>query len=348
LGSLRKKLQQIFNWEQWPFYVLYAPIGLCWFWYCLRSGSLWFFSSSNPTLTFGGFEGESKREMYDQLPPDLFPKTIYIDHKAPVESLLADIAAAGFQYPFIVKPDVGMKGILFRKIDREEQLRKYHSHIPVEYIVQDLIDLPIELSVFYYRYPNQQRGVVTGMIQKELLEVTGDGVATLEMLIQQHPRAKFRQEEMQRRHGHRFDRVIAAGQKFFLSYAGNHNRGARFINLYKEIDQQLVEVFDRISHYTDKFYYGRYDIKCRSVDLLKQGKDFSIIEFNGSGAEPNHIYDCNMSLWAAYKEILRHWRVLFEISRYNHRNGTPYWPYKKGWRFLRDAKKHFRKLEQYD
>ena len=32
------------------------------------------------------------------------------------------IAEAGFMYPFIVKPDVGMKGILFRKIDNEEQL----------------------------------------------------------------------------------------------------------------------------------------------------------------------------------------------------------------------------------
>jgi len=35
-----------------------------------------------------------------------------------------------------------MKGILFRKIDNEEQLAKYHERIPVEYIVQDLIELP--------------------------------------------------------------------------------------------------------------------------------------------------------------------------------------------------------------
>jgi hypothetical protein len=348
LNKIRLFFQRLFNWELWPFYVLYFPIGFWWLWYSIKSRSWWFFSSSNPTLTFGGFEGESKREMYDQLPPQLFPKTIYIDHTTTPGSMLAQVAAAGFQYPFIVKPDVGMKGILFRKIDSEAQLLKYHDHVPVDYIVQDLIDMPIELSVFYYRYPDRQKGVVTGFIQKELLEVRGDGTSTLWELIMAHPRARFRQEEMKARHGHRADRIIPAGQQFFLSYAGNHNRGARFINLYREIDDRLLEVFDNISHYTDKFYYGRYDIKCKSIEALKEGRGFSIIEFNGCGAEPNHIYDCNMRLGQAYREILRHWKALYEISKYNHQHGTPYWSYLKGYRFLRQAKKHFKMLEKYD
>ena len=71
---------RITNWELWPFYVLYFPIGFVWIWYCIKARSLWFFSSSNPTITFGGFEGESKKEMYDQLPPLSYPKTIYILH----------------------------------------------------------------------------------------------------------------------------------------------------------------------------------------------------------------------------------------------------------------------------
>ena len=66
---MKKFFQRLTNWELWNFYVLYAPISPVWFWYCLRSGSFWFFSSSNPTITFGGFEGEGKKEMYDQLPP---------------------------------------------------------------------------------------------------------------------------------------------------------------------------------------------------------------------------------------------------------------------------------------
>lgn len=346
--GLKKIFQKLTNWELWPFYVLYAPIGIVWFWYCFKARSLWFFSSSNPTITFGGFEGESKKEMYDQLPPNSFPNTIYILHDLGFEEVKKKMEDHGFSYPFIVKPDVGMKGILFRKIENEEQLKKYHEKIPVEYIIQELIELPVELSVFYYRHPRNQKGTISGLIQKELLEVYGDGKSTLWELILQHSRAKYRLEEMRHRHEHRLERILPKGQHFYLSYAGNHNRGARFINLYNLADEKLLKVFDDLSHYTNKFYYGRYDIKCTSMEDLKEGKNFSILEFNGCGAEPNHIYDAGLSIWQAYREILKHWKVLYEISKYNHENGTPYWPYNKGRLFLRDARRHFKMLEKYD
>ncbi len=344
---VRKFFQRLTRWELWNFYVLYFPISFVWFWYCLRSRSLWFFSSSNPTITFGGFEGEGKKEMYDQLPPHLVPRTIYIMHDWPFPEVRKKISEAGFRFPFIVKPDVGMKGILFRKIDNEEQLIKYHERIPVEYIVQDLVDLPVEVSVFYYRYPWEQKGTVSGFIDKELLQVRGDGQSTLQELIEKHPRAKFRMEEMKHRHGHRFSRVIPEKEIFYLSYAGNHNRGAHFTNLHKEINPQMHDVFDELSHYTN-FFYGRYDIKTTSVDDLKEGKHFQIIEFNGCGAEPNHIYDCGMSIWKAYGVILQHWKALYRISRYNHKNGTPYWSFNKGRKFLKESSRHFKMLKKYD
>jgi len=346
--SIKKFFQRLTNWELWNFYVLYAPISPVWFWYCLRSRSMWFFSSSNPTITFGGFEGEGKKEMYDQLPPHLVPRTIYIMHDWPYEDVKKKITEAGFEYPFIVKPDVGMKGILFRKIETEDQLIKYHERIPVEYIVQDLVELPVEVSVFYYRYPGQPKGTVSGFIDKELLHVKGNGTANLRELIEIHPRAKFRMEEMEHRHGHRFERIIPEGEIFFLSYAGNHNRGAHFTNLHKEIDEKLHKVFDELSHYNDQFFYGRYDIKTTSVEDLKNGKNFLILEFNGCGAEPNHIYDCGMSLWKAYGVLLTHWRALYRISRYNHKNGVPYWSFKRGWDFLKKSSEHFKMLEKYD
>ncbi|HET9430368.1 MAG TPA: hypothetical protein VFO70_04285, partial [Chitinophagaceae bacterium] len=257
---IKKFFQHLSNWELWNFYVLYFPISIVWFWYCLRSRSFWFFSSSNPTITFGGFEGEGKKEMYDQLPTHLVPRTIYILHNLSFAQVRNLVEAAGFKYPFIVKPDIGMKGVLFRKIENEEQLLRYHERIPVEYIVQDLVELPVEVSVFYYRYPWEQNGIVSGFIQKELLQVVGNGCSTLQELVQSHPRAKYRMEEMMHRHGHRFERVVPKGEIFYLSYAGNHNRGAHFTNLHNEIDEKLNKVFDELSLYTNKFYYGRYDI----------------------------------------------------------------------------------------
>lgn len=345
---MKKFYQRLTNWERWNFYLLYFPISFVWLWHCIRNGSFWFFSASNPTITFGGFEGEGKKEMYDQLPVHLIPRTTYILHDLPFDEVRKIISEAGFQFPFIVKPDIGMKGILFRRISDWQQLEKYHEKIPVEYIVQDLVTLPVEVSVFYYRYPWEKNGVVSGFIDKELLQVTGDGLSDLRSLIQDHPRAKYRMEEMEHRHGHRFERVLPQGEIFYLSYAGNHNRGAHFTNLHKEIDADLHRVFDELSHYTNQFYYGRYDIKTSSIEDLKKGRNFVILEFNGCGAEPNHIYDCGMKLSSAYGVILQHWRALSRISRYNHKMGVPYWSFMKGYRFLRSSKKHFELLEKYD
>ncbi len=345
---MKKFFERLTHWELWNFYVLYAPLGPAWAWHVLRNRAVWFFSPSNPTITFSGWSGEGKKEMYGQLPTHLLPRTIFILHDLPFEEVKKRVGEAGFQYPFVVKPDIGMKGILFRKIDNEEQLEKYHERMPVEYMVQNLVELPVEVSVFYYRFPNEEKGIVSGFIHKELLHVKGDGVSTLQQLTEQHPRAKHRLAEMQHRHGHRFDQVIPSDEIFYLSYAGNHNRGAQFTNLYKEIDDDLRRVFDELSHYTEKFYFGRYDIKTSSIEDLKQGKNFIILEFNGSGAEPNHIYDCNMSIWKAYGEILKHWSALAKISRQNRKRGYPYWSLFKGWKHMRESKKHFRLLEKYD
>ena len=345
---VKTSIQRLTNWELWPFAVLYFPLSVVWLWYIVRSRAVWFFTPSNPTIEFGGFEGEGKKEMYNQLPPHTVPRTIYMLHNLEFDAVKEQIAAAGFRYPFIVKPDVGMKGILFRKIDNEEQLCKYHERIPVEYIVQDLIEWPVEVSVFYYRHPANQKGTVSGFIQKELLHVVGDGNATLEQLVLSHPRAKHRYEEMKHRHGHRFERVIEKEHIFYLSYAGNHNRGAQFTNLKHEIDERLQKVFDELSAYSTHFYYGRYDIKTTSIEDLKQGKNFMILEYNGSGAEPNHIYDCNMQLFDAYREILKHWKALYEISKYNNQNGFPYWSFQKGYSFLKASQQHFKLLQQFD
>ena len=339
--------QGLFNWELWPFYVLYAPIGPVWFWYCFRARSFWFFSSSNPTITFGGFEGESKREMYEQLPPDSHPKTIYVLHDLSFENVKKKICEAGFNYPFIVKPDVGMKGILFRKIESEDQLEKYHHRIPVEYIVQDLVEMPVEVSVFYYRHPTEKKGVITGFIQKELLEVYGDGKSTLWELIMVHPNARHRPDEMRIKHEQNLKAIIPKGERYILTYAANLNRGAKFSDLYQHVDDEMLKIFDEISIRT-QFYYGRYDIKCQSIEDLRKKQNFTILEFNGSGAEPNHVYHAGYSLFDAYKVFLRHWKVLYEISKYNNQHGVPYWPLIKGWKFLQAAKKNLQLLEEKD
>lgn len=350
--QINKLLKDIFNkitnWEAWPFKVIYAPLLPVWIWYAMKSRAVWFFTPSNPKLTFGGMEGEPKKEMYNLLPADFYPPTFNVLPGERFEYVRAKLHEHEINYPLIVKPEVGEQGILFRKIDDEKELLHYHKLMPVEYIIQKMVHYPIEVSVFYIRHPKEERGRITGFLQKIPLHVIGNGYNTLEQLVLSHHKASKRWAELKSKHKENWLRVIPAGEKYILSYAANHNRGAHFVCLKNEIDSDLVSIFDKISHRIDDFFYGRYDIMCNSIDELKQGVNFSILEYNGCGAEPNHFYDTGYSLGGAYKEILHHWKALHQISEYNRSTGIEPWPYKKGIDYIKRTTRHFKIMKEAD
>lgn len=343
--SLIKKIK---NWEQWPFKLLYAPIVPVWLSYMLRSGSVWFFTPSNPKLTFGGMDGEPKKEMHDLLPLHLRPAYFNVKPCQDFSEVQKQLISSGIQFPLIVKPEVGGQGILFRKIDTEAHLKNYHQKVPVEYFIQEFIKYPVEISLFYYRYPFNKKGAITGFLQKVPMRVVGDGGHTLKELILQNSKTKKRLEELKLNHEKNFNKIIPAGEDYILSYAANHNRGAHFIDLSSEINEDLVGMLDEISLRINDFFYGRYDIMCNSIEDLKKGRNFVILEYNGCGAEPNHFYDTGYTLIKAWKEILKHWKILYKISRYNHRHGVPYWPLIKGIRFRIETKKYFKIINEAD
>lgn len=293
-------------------------------------------------------DGEPKKEMYDLLPDGLYPVTFNVLPHQQFAIVKERLWLRNIQYPLIVKPEVGCQGILFRKINNEDELFSYHNKVPVEYIVQELVSYPMEVSVFYIRHPQEKKGRITGFLHKIPLQVTGNGKDTLEQLVRHHPRAHKRMGEMYSKHRQRWNEVIPAGERYMLSYAANHNRGAHFIDLKEHIDDRLLAIFDDISHRIDDFFYGRYDIMCSNVEDLKNGKNFSILEYNGCGAEPNHFYDTGYTLGGAYKEILMHWKALYRICRYNRSQGIEPWPFLKGKRFLDYIREHFRVIREAD
>ena len=60
----------------------------------------------------------------------------------------------------------------------------------------------------------------------------------------------------------------------------------------------------------DGIYYGRFDLKCKSIELLEEGKGIHILEFNGVAGEPAHIYDPEFPVWKAYRDIYRHFKII--------------------------------------
>ena len=341
-------IYRITHWETWHWLVKYIPILPAWLWYCLKARSLWFFTPSNPTLTFGGFEGESKKEMYAQLPPCSYPKSIFISHSSPFSEVEKHFRETDFNYPVAAKPDVGQMGFMFRKLSSIKDLKWYHEKMKADYIIQEFVHHPIEVSVFYYRFPNEKKGTITGFVRKDYLEVTGDGKSTLWDLILHYPRARFRLEEMRSKHADMLNDILPKGEIYCLSPALNLSRGGKLVSLEHEKDERLLKIFDDLSHYTESFFYGRYDIKCASIEDLKSGKNFSILEYNGSGAEPHHVYGNGNTLVQAFRILVQHWDVLYRISKHNHQKGIRYWNFIRGLKLLTHCKKHFTMLKQLD
>ena len=85
----------------------------------------------------------------------------------------------------------------------------------------------------------------------------------------------------------------------------------------------------------------------QSRDDLEEGKNFSIIELNGAGSEPTHIYDPKHSIFFAWKEIIKHYRILYKISTLNHKEGVPYLSFKECIQLVKENKKltqHLKKI----
>ena len=347
-NAVKAIVHRVADWHNWPFYLFYFPIAYAWVWYYIKTRSLWFYTASNPTLSFGGFEGEAKSEMYRQLPPELYPKSIFTQSSAPFAEVINQLHVAGICYPLVAKPDVGMKGLLFRKIENEQQLKIYHAQMPATYVIQEFVDLPCEVSIFYCRKPTSAQGEITAFIEKKLLEVVGDGISTLQTLINNNAEAKVFLGKIKKQNACNLQSVLPAGETFCISHIANLYNGARFVDLTDKVNNTLLQLFDDISHQT-QFLYGRYDIKCRSVEDMLAGKHFIILEFNGAGSVPNHIHAGKYNLSQAYKEILKHWKAMYEISHdNNYNNGIQYWSFLKGYRFLQNSKQYFNQLKKLD
>ncbi len=324
------------NWEYWPFSVLYFPVFFYYGWLALRARSFFFFTAANPKIEFGGMMGEKKSEIFEMIPEEFIPRTFLIQKGNVLD---ARTKAGKIGYPVIAKPDIGERGAWVKKIPDQKSLDQYTQRCPVDFLIQECVTYPIELGVFFIKYPRQS-GQVTSIVKKDFLEVIGDGKQSILEFLRNNPRALLTvnfESEYLRFHGHD---IPEKGEKVLIEPIGNHCRGTKFLNGASEIDQKLHDAFNKLADKIPEFYFGRFDLKCQSFDDLRQLKNFKILELNGAGAEPGHIYQPGYSLLTAYKDILWHLRVLADISIQNHKRGIAYWNFKSGYKKWRSHKRY--------
>lgn len=313
---------KLFHWEYWPSALVYAPAALFYLYFVIRSRRLFYFTTVNPVIETSGVFGESKINILNRIPKTVLPKTIFIPTKEKsISSIVAATKKAKISFPFIAKPDVGERGFLVEIIKDEEGLTTYLKNINAPFIIQELIDYPLELSVLHYRMPDAPAGKITSICIKKTLSVIGDGASNIEKLMQKKPRARLQLLRFQQNYAALLAQVPAVGEEVELEPIGNHSRGTTFLNGNHHHSQQLEKVFDQIAFQMKDIYYGRFDLKCESIATLSEGKNWKVMEFNGVAGEPAHIYDPAYPVWKAYRDIYRHFKIIYEISQAQHKKG---------------------------
>lgn len=278
----------------------------------------------------GGFFMDSKIEIYNLIPKQFYPKTQFIKENLTFDEVKKILFQSEINFPFIAKPDIGLRGSAVKKIDNLADLQNYHSKADFDFLLQDLIPYQKEVGVFYVRYPQEKNGRITGIVAKEFLIVEGDGCSSMETLIKANPRFALQLNALRKEYGNQLATVLPKGEKRNLVPYGNHARGAKFLDYSHLISPELTKVIDDMCLQIDGFYFGRMDVMYNSWEDLLQGKNFAIVELNGAASEPTHIYDPKHSLFFAWKELARHITYMFEISVENHKRGHAYLPHKIG------------------
>jgi hypothetical protein len=347
---MRSFFLKLYKWEFWPFWFFYIPVYFYWMYLSVRAKSLFFFAATNPIMEMGGFINYSKYNVLKLFPKEFIPKTLFIHKTSQKENIVELLQKSELNFPIIAKPDMGERGNRIAKVDNLEELREYFAEFPHRNILlQEYIDYALEYGIMFYRFSENERGTISSMVEKEFLTVCGDGKSTVRELIEADSRRTLYLEHLEEVYKNKstLDQTPKKGKVVLLEPIGNHRRGTTFLDANHKINEDLLTVFDKLSQGLEGFYFGRYDIKAKSLEDLYAGKNFKIMELNGVNSEPAHIYDPKMPLWKAYRDLFRHWKTIYRIGTQKHQEGIPYLPFKEGMKHA-FAKKIISYVPQYE
>lgn len=326
----RGKLTRLRNWEFWPLYVFYAPVVVYILFLAAKFRSFTAFTASNPGIFSSGFVGESKHQIYKGLEASTptnghLLKHAVLDAGRDLEQNIAEIESFleehKLDFPLVLKPDSGErgKGVLIAR-DRS-RISSYLGNARGRVIVQEFAD-GVEASVFYFRYPRNEKGDIFSITEKKFPTVVGDGTTDLRGLILRDSRAVALARAYFGQNSDRLDFVPDAGDSVRIINIGTHSMGAIFVDGDWIKSERLLRKIDEIARGFDGFYFGRFDIRAESFEALKNGEAFKIVELNGVSSESTNIYDPKFSLLAAYRILFRQWRIAFEIGAENANRGA--------------------------
>lgn len=352
MPALDPEAPALSRFEFWPAWAFYTPI---WVWaavLAVRHRGARLPLLANPGFQASGLVGEQKSRIFPLLRGAhnrAIPKWIAVRKaKFCIDAQSAAIDAAlqrnDLDFPIVAKPDIGCRGAGVRPITDKAALLRYLSDFPdgETFILQKMVDVIGEAGVFYVREPGARRGRIISLTLKYFPHVVGDGRRTLRELILADPRAGRISNLYVNRFSDDLDQVLPIGQVKRLVFSGSHSKGAIFKNGNDWITEAMCARFDAIADGLDGFHFGRFDVRFADFGAFRAGRDFSVIEINGAGAESTHIWDSKTGLIEAWRALFLQLSLLFRIGAINRRRGFK----PEGWRVF--VRRWFRERQLRD
>ena len=309
------------EWEFLPIWKALYPVAWTFLKLSFKYKNPLFFTNVNPSIETSGLFGESKIDILNKIPEAYKPRTLFIKAEWTVETCMEKVLGTFPIFPIVAKPNIGERGFLVRILKNEEELISYLKRYKLDLIIQEFVDLPRELAIMYYHLPGEKKGHISSVCIKRFLSVTGDGESSVLELMKYDERARKQIDRFKKEKTSLLDQIPKNGERVILEKVGNHCKGTTFLDGSHLINPMMLEQFNKIGQQMEGVCYGRFDLKYNNLEELNAGKNIRIIEFNGVGAEPAHIYDPEIPIAKKIKDYRDHLHQIAIIHKLQKQRG---------------------------
>lgn len=273
----------------------------------------------NPTYVLWSLVWMKKSLLIEKINSNFLPKTLCINiHKW----LDEQYERWNFWSKIIAKPDRWVRWSWVRFITEYQELLLYYNeqkHNKENFLVQEYIDYPYELWVFYIQGTNEKKWWIVSISMKQPKFLLWDGKRTIqELLYERWLEGNINTLDFIAKIWYKISDILEEWKTLYTSVLFNHAQWAECKDISSLIKNSdiLQDIFSHIAKSLGLGYW-RFDVKVKSLDNFTLGKDFKILESNLLTSEPLHIYDDKYSLLQALRIWFWYWERMYDICMYH-------------------------------
>lgn len=304
--------QKKMTWEQLPWQIQFLPSVIK---YLPVVGSI---NTINPDIGgLSGMVGASKVHLNTKVYPDFRPKDIVFEVGTTVSEMQELVTERKIFFPVFIKPIRGERAAGVQFLPNKSALSKVVLDSNRSYLIEEAIMTTSEFCINVVRDLATQMFLVFSITERVIPTVIGDGETTIKALVLLLDMPVLQKQKIVSALEIEFlDTVLARNisqtvvRTASISYGTNYVNQRLTLAQKKLLEQQMNKV---LSHATG-FNIGRFDIKANNLDELLAG-EFKVIELNGIGGMPTHVYETHLSLNQKQAILNEYFDLLQNFSR---------------------------------